>query len=146
MKRLPDWEKRLQAVFDEWQNKPFILSETDCCCFVACCVDAQHGTNISDQINVNYKDEKAAREYLLSNTWNFNNQEYKVSSLTDLGNKWLGEPIPVLMAQRGDLVLFKTDEIETFSIVGFSGREIITMHKSGLKKLPLRMGIIAWRV
>lgn len=146
MKRLPDWEKRLQDVFEEWQNRPFVWSETDCCCFVACCVDAQHGTNISDQINVNYKDKKSAQKYLLSNIWNFNNQEYKVSSLMDLANKWLGEPIPVLMAQRGDLVLYESDDLQFFSIVAFSGREIIAMQESGLIKLPLRSGTMAWRV
>jgi hypothetical protein len=146
MQKVFDWEKKLKDVFEEWQTKTFIWSETDCCCFVAACIDAQTGMNFKNYIENKYKDKKTAQKYLKNKVFEFNERKFKASSLIDLANEFFGEPIAALMAQRGDLVLYEGDDVQFFSIVAFSGREIVAMQESGLIKLPLRIGTMAWRV
>ena len=57
------------------------------------------------------------------------------------------EEISPSFAQRGDAVLFETDEGDALGIVDLSGRVIVGLHpERGIIRLPVTYATRAWRI
>jgi hypothetical protein len=54
--------------------------------------------------------------------------------------------VPVLRAQRGDVVLVKLENGLALAIVSLNGHEVIAPGATGLRRLPLRSALRAWRI
>lgn len=123
--RHEDWLERLNAYFDEVYDKPFKWGKYDCCLFAASCVEVMTGFDYMKDERGTYKTEKGAKKALKGKTL-FANLRAK-----------LGKPIPLAMAQRGDVIYHVFDTGPAVGIcIGqetfFVGREV----KEGLVTIP----------
>jgi hypothetical protein len=54
--------------------------------------------------------------------------------------------IPVLSAQRGDIVLVNRGRDVSLGLIALNGREILAASKAGYLRLPVSLAESAWRV
>ncbi|MBU2979001.1 hypothetical protein [Alteromonas sp. C1M14] len=80
----------------ENKNKPFIWGENDCCLFAANALLAQTGYDYAAQYRNRYTTRLGAARVLVNDGH---------SDLVDVLTSALGDPVPRLMARRGDVVL-----------------------------------------
>lgn len=100
MKRFPDWEERLTAVLQQAFARPFQYGRFDCYLFIAECVEAMTGIDLSEGKRGSYSTEVGAG--LIIKRAGCNSLE---EIATQLAAKYGGEEIPASMAQRGDVLL-----------------------------------------
>lgn len=94
MKRVADWEERLADIVAAWQGRPYQMGEADCGLFASDCVEAVTGERRWPDLGA-YRTEAGLAKAL------------KRAGFADLDAacaSCLGEPLPALMAHRGDVV------------------------------------------
>lgn len=92
--RFEDWPLRLQAYVEERQARPFEWGALDCCTFAAGAVKAIAGADLLAPLGLDYTNEIGAARVVKSYG----------ETVADVATNFLGDPIPVTMAQRGDIV------------------------------------------
>lgn len=90
--RKENWWDRLSAYLDKVRDKPFKWGEHDCCLFSSNCVEAMTGVDYMSEYRGGYDSQETAWEVL------------KGKTLYMTIKKKLGKPVPLAMAQRGDVV------------------------------------------
>lgn len=94
MKRATDWEERLSDIVAAWQGRVYSLGDADCGLFVSDCVEAVTGERLWPDLGA-YRTEAGLAKAL------------KRAGFADLDaacSSVLGEPLPPLMAHRGDVI------------------------------------------
>jgi len=94
MTRHPDWEERLADTVQAWTGRAYELGKADCGLFASACVEAVTGQKLWPELGA-YKTEAGLARALLRA--GFDNLDAACTAC-------LGEPMPPLMAQRGDVV------------------------------------------
>lgn len=97
--RYPDWQKRLAQVLQAASERPFSWGEHDCCLFVADCVFAVCGIDPLADYRGQYNSALSARKALLRGH----------GSIVGIFDS-VFERVPVKLAQRGDVVVFSTEQ------------------------------------
>lgn len=129
--RRADWLDRLEAYIAERMTEPFAWGRHDCCRFAAGAVEAM--TDEDPMRGFEYCDEAGARALIRS-----------AGSLDSLVARALGEPIPVSLAGRGDVVI---GDLEFGATVGVCLGGITAFAASeGLTHRPTLECRVAWRV
>mgnify|MGYP003647047599 CR=1 FL=1 len=127
--RYEDWPERLDAKLREWEAIPFVWGKTDCVAFIRDVVRALTGKEITNRSDGTYGTEFGALRAIK----NYGDDLEESVTLR------FGEPIPVLFAQRGDILLDKNNLgicIGTFG--AFRGID-------GIVEIPLSDCAAAWR-
>jgi len=121
-------------------TKRFGYGANDCCLFVAGAVLAMTGTDIAAEFRGKYSSRKEALSLALSYAGK--------RSVRALVEKGLGAlpVVPVLCAQRGDIALVKRSRDVSLGLVALDGKAILAAGRDGLLRLPLTLGLRAWRV
>src|ERR1041385_7487616 len=123
--RLPDWQSRLAQFLLAHRSTPFSYGRFDCCLFVCDAITAMTGTDPAARFRGTYSSLKEARRY------------GSVRKITEQVTTEFEMPeIPVLRAQRGDIVLIKRSRDYSLGLVGLSG-SIAVLIKSGFTHIPL---------
>lgn len=130
MARREDWPEALAAKILEWQQIPFVWSETDCVAFIIDVVFAMTGREIVNRSRGTYDSEFGA----LRGIRNYGD------SLAGLVCERFGAPIGVGFAQRGDVLMFENN---LGVCVGQSGA---FRTPEGLAYIDLMRCAHAWRV
>ena len=131
--RRPDWLSRLWAYVDACAADSFVYGRSDCCTFVARCVDAMTGSGLAEQLTHCYHDRRSARRFIRAE----GGIELAISG-------FLGDSIPGANARRGDACLI---EVEDGLGVGMCLGATITVRGDGaLIWYPLARAIAHWRV
>lgn len=94
MIRHPNWEERLAEVVQAWEGRAYQLGTADCGLFAAACLEAVTGERLWPKLGA-YKSEAGLVRALARA--GFDSLDAACSSV-------LGEPLPPLMAHRGDVV------------------------------------------
>jgi hypothetical protein len=131
MKRLHDWQLRLEAFARERTPRPFEWGSNDCALFAADCVQALTGQQVCPELR-GYDGRGALR--LL--------EEH--GGLHGLASKALGEPIPPVFATVGDVVLVRMGEGEALGIC--NGGVVIGPGPDGMAVVGMEAALAAWRV
>lgn len=137
--RYQDWTSRLDAVLRETANRELEYGQLDCCMFCANVVLALTGFDPAYDLRGQYDSENSA--YTLMHEKFNGGIEKTVSALAKRSGF---EEIPVLMAQRGDVLLVGKKGKQSSGVVGMDGRAVIFPEK--LMHLPIRHARRAWRV
>ncbi|CAD7023127.1 hypothetical protein REJC140_00102 [Pseudorhizobium endolithicum] len=114
--RHPDWEERLNAVVAKHQALPGEWGKSDCWTLTMDAIRAVRGQGILTKLG-KYKSEAAG--YRVFAKAGFKTVEEALASVL--------EPVPVLMAQRGDVGVIERDGIISsgvFTSAGFAVRTI----------------------
>lgn len=116
MTRHPDWEDRLNAVVAKHQAMPGEWGKSDCWALTMDAIEAVQGKRILSKLS-RYKSEAAG--YRVFAKAGFKTVEEALASVL--------EPVPVLMAQRGDVGVIERDGVISsgvFTSAGFAVRTI----------------------
>lgn len=124
--RLPDWEERLGVYLARVEEEPFAWGTHDCALFAASCVNAQTGVDPAEGIRGTYEDARGAALAL---------REHGQGTLLKTVKEWLGEPIPVPFAKRGDIVMRDTSERERALGVCVGRYSYFVGEEQGLQRL-----------
>ena len=133
MTRCQDWPARLAAEIERARHARFRWGEHDCALFAADVVRALTGFDLAAEFRGTYRSSLGARQWLR-----------KYCGLLVLATRKLGDPIPVAVAARGDIVA-RCDERGPALGVCLGARCAFTGPR-GLMFLPLAECVQAWRV
>lgn len=128
--RVDGWESKLNDVIS--QSSVFEWGTNDCCMFAVRVVEAITGIDHGKPYR-GYKTERGAASRLL-----------KHGGVEGIATKELGEPKSTLLAKRGDVVSFETQDQIALGIC--IGDKIVAVSKAGIVSLSMREAIKAWSV
>ena len=131
----PDWHIRLDTFIRENMLTPFEWGKFDCCLFVADAVEAMTGTDFAAPFRGRYTTATGSARALKK----YGSGDVK-STLTSL----FGEPLPRLLAGRGDIVLVNSDYGHALGICW--GGQIWVTGPAGLHALAPAEALCTWRV
>ena len=139
MTRYEDWPQRLGAFLDNAGTHIFQPGLWDCVLFTCAGVEAITGVDHSEVWAGFYSNRDEAEELL---------QIRGFQDLAEATSHTLGEPLPSpLMSQRGDVVLFMTEEGPALGIVSLTGMHIACVGIDGsVTRRPLSDALTGWRV
>jgi hypothetical protein len=132
--RHEDWPQRLAAAIEAARRRPFAWGQHDCVMFAAGVVLALTGSDPMARWRGTYDDALSALRAL-----------EREGGMEALWTRALGPAMPPLTAQRGDVVLFDQPDIgETIGVC--TGHMIAGPGRDGALFVPMRAGVMAWRV
>lgn len=131
MTRLPDWQRRLQALVSARLRAPFVWGGNDCFIFALDAVEAVTGEPCGAQYRT-YKTEQGAARVIKRH-----------GGMAAGGDLCFGERISPTQARVGDIGLVVNMERECFAVCGGSHWMATGLH--GLKVLPIGAAAVAWR-
>lgn len=129
MTRYPDWPERLAEYLDERRDTPFDWATNNCAGFAAGAVEAMTGEPVPLPA---VKTARGAARVLAG------------GGMLERVTETLGEPIPVAMAQRGDVGLLIADGRDTLAVC--VGAHWAAPSDDGLLMVDLVAASAAWRV
>ena len=139
--RKPHWQTRsFHHYLVERANMPFAWGTNDCACFSADGILAQSGTDIMAELR-GYSSEASAMAKIAAVTGGRTLEDAVVWCAAKHG---LTERTHPLMAQRGDLVLYKNAGQLTAGLVHLSGRHVVSPSANGLMRLPITAIARSW--
>jgi hypothetical protein len=141
IKRNHDWPEKLHEKIQELKQTPFSWGGQDCCLFVADCVLAMTGTDLAVEYRGKYTDEAGAAAVMVAIAGGPTVEDVMVKAAKDYNLK----EVPVLMAQRGDILLFELSTGKTLGIVSHDGIHALASGKTGLERLRVKDATRAWR-
>lgn len=131
--RRPDWPQVLSRYLEESRAKPFAWGEHDCALFVARWVDRVTGSDIERKFRDVYRSAEGAAEII---------DHY--GGLSGIATHYLGEPVEINFARRGDVALFDGRHGDTLGLV--IGLEVVAPGAAGWVARPVFGCRSAWRV
>lgn len=112
---------------------PLVYGRSDCCLFVCNAIQAMTGVDVAAEFRGKYSTLAEARRF------------GTVREIAERITAQFSMPeVPVLRAQRGDVVLIKRRSY-SLGLVDLSGR-IAALTKDGLTRIPIESASKAWRV
>lgn len=132
MNRKHDWQLRLEAFARERARMPFAWGSNDCALFAADAVEAITGERLCEELR-GHATAKEAMRVLRA-----------VGGVRGVATRALGEPIPVLMAKVGDVVVIEAGKREALAIC--NGGTAIATGPNGMAAVPMVQARAAWRV
>lgn len=126
-----DWQSRLQACLAERRVRAFEWGRNDCCLFVCDCVQAMTGHDPAADVRGYTTERQAARLVR------------QLGGMRSIASSRFGEPIPVLMAQVGDVGLVELEGRQSLALCG--GGHWLAPGLDQLETLPSTAVLAAWR-
>jgi hypothetical protein len=142
MKRYPDWQQRLSEFLSETKSLTFQYGRFDCCLFVADAVLSMTGVDIASGYRDKYNSLEESINLIQLHSGSKSLQPFIHQALKQYN---LLE-VPVLNAQRGDIILVKRSIDFSLGLISLSGKEIIAVGERGIIKINLKHAFKAWRI
>ena len=134
--RLHDWDVRLYELVAEARGWRFAYGRCDCVFFASACVEAVTGVGLTKGLGLRYRTARGAlgamRRYCGADT------------VEQLATFVLGEPVPPLLAQRGDIV--GHPGVDGGLGVCLGGQAVFMRPVSGFGVVPMVEIRLAWAV
>lgn len=130
--RVENWPELLAEEIKAARARPFSWGVHDCCAFAATVVAQMTGRDFMVDFP-DYQDEAGAEAII---------QQH--GGVEGIATRCLGDPIPVLKAQRGDVCSVDTEQGPALGIC--DGLVVWCAALRGLSFVPLAKARMAWRV
>jgi hypothetical protein len=153
---LDDWQERLHNYILRRQNEAFKWGAMDCCLFAADAVKEITGTDLGAEFRGSYDDlisaARVMRDFIrveqgLEPVENEIDAHDLVERFAEkLAARFAIEEVPVLCAQRGDVVLLDSPMGKGLGVVGLHGTHVHATGPDGIVDIPLAECERAWRV
>lgn len=131
MTRLYDWQIKMEAFIHERRAQPFVWGSNDCATFAADFVWAITG---SDPAPPGLRQHTTAKQAVRALK--------RHGGLIGIATAALGQPVPILTARIGDVVLCKAGKRDMLAIC--NGMTALAPSSDGLVSVPLAG--LCWRV
>lgn len=139
MQRVENWPTCLNRFIDKSRDLTFQWGKTDCALWVCDAVKEITGRDLATGYRDHYKSKSGAARFM---------KRMAGGGLLEVAEKFTREagvePIPVDLAQRGDVVIFDGPLGDTLGIC--LGRMIAATGPEGLTFCPARLAMKAWRI
>jgi hypothetical protein len=143
MKRIAGWPERLHAYLEGAARRSFAWGLHDCCTFACGAVQAMTGVDPMVELRGTYASKREAL-CRLRDTGGLDALAGSIAAALH------AEEIPVLMAQRGDVVIADLSQDDgvfpSLGVVGLDGRSAVFAMQDGPHRVALRQCRRAWRV
>jgi hypothetical protein len=141
--RVHDWPERLAQYLAENCSRPFEWGSFDCCLFAANVFEVLTGMDPAKELRGSYSSAREAAVTLARHGG-------MESLIEEVLKPFAAETVPVLCAQRGDVVLVKNHSQVlgeyAIAVVGMDGQLVIPSEQ-GLISIPLNNSAVkAWRI
>jgi hypothetical protein len=130
--RRDNWNESLNHVIDVWARVPFEWGRYDCALWAAAAVQAQTGQDFAAPFRGRYRTGAGAMRAL---------RQHGAGDLEKTITAALGEPVPVAMARRGDIVMHSNA-----AGVCMGSHSLFMTEGEGMTRLPTLECTQAWRV
>lgn len=131
MKRLPDWQLRLEAFTRERASVAFAWGWNDCCIFAADAVELMTGEILRPDLR-----GQSVRQAIATLR--------AEGGVRGIANSALGESISPRRARVGDVVVIQAGKREALAIC--NGQTAIAPGPAGMVAVPMVQALSAWRV
>ena len=132
--RRPDWLPRMWGALEAAAARPFAFGSHDCVRLTASVLDAMTGSAWSAELDELYTGDRGALRVM-----------GEPGRLEELVSARLGEPVPPLLARRGDVVAFDNAGAPAIGIC--TGERIAcAADPAGVEYVKLERARCAWRV
>jgi hypothetical protein len=153
----PHWQELLHNYFLRRQNEAFKWGSMDCCLFACDAVLELTGVDLAQDFRGKYDSAlSAVREMKIftadvpisrSPDSPITNSEDLVEAVAVKVTAQFGlEEVPVLMAQRGDVVLLSSPLGKGLGLLGLRGTHVHCAGPDGVVDVPLSECLRAWRI
>ncbi|MCL2761446.1 MAG: hypothetical protein FWD70_07360 [Desulfuromonadales bacterium] len=132
--RYEAWDIKLMAFIETRANMPFKWGEHDCCLFAADAVLEITGIDYAEKFRGKYADMENATKLIKQNGGN----------MSEMINGLLETPIKPALAQRGDVVMYETEDGPALGIC--TGVNAVFAAPTGLNTRPTLDCQYAWRI
>jgi hypothetical protein len=141
MTRIESWPSELSDYLLRAERIRFRYGSQDCGLFVAGAIRAMTGVDVASTLRgYTNRAEAFKRIGTLCGTPTMEAVARHLAAL-------YGVPeVPVLCAQRGDVVLLRSGRRSSLGIVAMHGTEVLTPYRAGLLRLPLSHARRAWHI
>jgi hypothetical protein len=142
--RLENWDTgALHEFLIERADRPFTWGENDCALFVADGILAMTGIDIAADFRGRYSNEEDAFATVRMITGGSTLEDAAAWCAMRHGlDEWPGP----LFAQRGDMAIVENEGRLISGLVHLSGRHVVTVGESGLRRFPITAIVRAWHV
>ena len=145
--RHPDWPKRLSAYFRAQAEVPFAWGSNDCALFTCGGVQASTGTDLAAGFRSQYTTALSAARAMREFTGDPGATPLVEALAVKVAAQFnLTELATVKLAQRGDVVLFDTDDGPALGIVALDGVTFRSVGPKGMVKGFVLLARRAWRI
>jgi hypothetical protein len=142
--RTHTWEADLHHYLTDQLDQPFQFGARDCCLFVCDAVLAMTGTDVAEDFRGRYSTAIGAARTIRSITGTGPTVEDAAIYVTSKFE--MPKLDAVLLAQRGDVVLYDGDEGPILGLVALNGRDALFVTETAMRRIPLAECRAAWRV
>jgi hypothetical protein len=133
LRRFPDWPKRLAEAVEAARARPFAWGSHDCLLFAADVVRAMTGKDLAAHGRGQYDSDVSALRLI-----------HNYGGMVPLVSKSLGDPVPVLRAHRGDVVMYRSELGPSLGVC--LGAQCAFTGPTGLVFKQRKECELAWRV
>lgn len=142
MRRKENWPELLDEFLRERLDSPFEWGVNDCGLFAADCIRHLTGLDLAAPLRDAYHDEESARDALNRACGGGDLTAYV--EMTCRQHRF--QEVPLLTAQRGDLLLHISELGPTLLILSLDGWQAVGPSPQGLQQVPLDRCSRAWRI
>jgi hypothetical protein len=133
LRRFPDWPKRLHEAVEAARARPFQWGSHDCLLFAADVVRSMTGKDLAAHGRGQYDSDVSALRLI-----------HNYGGMVPLVSKALGDPVPVLRAHRGDVVMYRSELGPSLGVC--LGAQCAFTGPTGLVFKQRKECELAWRV
>lgn len=157
--RRVDWPERLAEFLVAAESRPFVWGETDCCLFVCDAVLVMTDFDLAAEYRGKYSSQLGAARIFASLQPQRRTEDAEESESLGLLESFISgiaiandiREVPVLCAQRGDVVLFDQGEpgdrgLTSLGVVGMHGTHVHSTAETGTAEIPIANCRRAWRI
>jgi len=131
--RYQNWPERLSEIIERRLQKCFEWGEHDCCLFAADVVAALTGVDFGAELRGTYSTALEAARILKER-----------GGVRGIASAALGAEIPPLMAQRGDIIMYRSANGEALGVC--VGAQFVAAGTNALLRGGMDEALAAWRV
>jgi hypothetical protein len=132
----------LQSYLDLHRDEKFKYGARDCCLFTAGCIEAMTGIDIAAWFRGRYSTRKESLALVEERTGKASIQAVIEYVAAEHGF----QPVPVSLAQRGDMVLIGKGARAVVGVVSLSGLDVMCLTGNQIVRVALKNATYAWRV
>jgi hypothetical protein len=141
MNRLSNWQSRLSDYLVAVARTPFQYGRLDCGLFVAGALEAMTGVDVAAELRgyTNRTEAFARIERMCGRP--------SMEAIADyLAAAFEVHEVPVLYAQRGDVIQLRRGRRASLGIVAMHGTDLLTPYRAGILRAPLALAVRAWHI
>lgn len=144
---VPHWQELLHNYLVRRHGEKFKWGSMDCCLFACDAILELTGVDLAKDFRGQYDSALSAVRAMKKFTEDAEEETHLVEAVTVKVTSQFGlQEVPLLMAQRGDVVLLQSPNGKSLGILGLRGTHVHASGPDGVVTMPVKECLRAWRI